>query len=273
VHYFNTLKVDIGDGELNDFLEFLLEILSEDEELMAYYVAKYSGIFMQFHRRLKKADSEERALVLIQLYTFAYPILKYCGVPCSWMLTSVCVITFAFHTSRPIRDKLYSGMKRSKRIGFQEWMRNLCSSEGIMEEEVFSAGGGAKEQQEEPRDQMVEIYNMFNRGEIDEETLFKMISEASKLEYERQQENQLVEEKDQEVQPELEQEMEAEENPSNHNLALIVDLIDECTEAFTDNLETAYSRIMVLYVMSRAIDSSYEEAAPHLLKRIRKMVT
>lgn len=34
---------------------------------------------------------------------------------------------------------------------------------------------------------MAQIYNMFNRGEIDEETLFKMITEASKLEFEKQQ--------------------------------------------------------------------------------------
>ena len=32
---------------------------------MAFYVAKYSNIFMQFHRRLKKADTEDRAKALL----------------------------------------------------------------------------------------------------------------------------------------------------------------------------------------------------------------
>lgn len=94
-------------------------ILEEDEDLMAYYVAKYSGVFMQFHRRLKKADSEDRAKALIELYTFAYPILKYCTVPCSWMLTSICNITFSFYSNKDIRERLYSGAKRAKRISFQ----------------------------------------------------------------------------------------------------------------------------------------------------------
>ena len=35
---------------------------------------------------------------------------------------------------------------------------------------------------------MTEIYNMFNRGEIDEDTFMKMLTEASKIEYERAQE-------------------------------------------------------------------------------------
>ena len=133
LNYYNTLKIDIGDNELNDFLEFLIEILYEDEELMAMYVAKYSGIFMQFHRRLKKADTEERAKSLIELYTFAYPILKYCTVPCSWMLTAICTITFSFNNSKTLRDRLYHGIKRTKRIAFQEWLRNICNSEGMVE--------------------------------------------------------------------------------------------------------------------------------------------
>lgn len=59
-----------------------------------------------------------------------------------------------------------------------------------------------KEQQEEPKDQTNQIYMMYNRGDIDEETLIKMVTEASKLEFERQQENQLaLEEQYQEMQP------------------------------------------------------------------------
>lgn len=64
-HYFNILKVDISDNELNEFLSFLTDILEEDQDLMALYVSKYSGIFTQLHRRLKKADTEERAKALI----------------------------------------------------------------------------------------------------------------------------------------------------------------------------------------------------------------
>jgi hypothetical protein len=131
---------------------------------MAMYVAKYSGIFMQFHRRLKKADTEERAKALIELYTFAYPILKYCTVPCSWILSSICTITFAFNNSKVIRDRLYHGIKRTKRIAFQEWLRNICNSDGMVEEVEVGNGSAQKEAQDEPKDQMMEIYNMFNRG-------------------------------------------------------------------------------------------------------------
>jgi hypothetical protein len=85
---------------------------------MAYYVSKYSGVFAQLHKRIKKADTEERAKSLIELYTFAYPVLKFCGIPCSWILVCICSITFSFNTSKSVRDTLYEGIKRSKNISF-----------------------------------------------------------------------------------------------------------------------------------------------------------
>lgn len=113
----------------------MLDILKEDENLMTYYISKYSGIFSQLHKRLKKVDTEERAKDLIELYTFAYPIFKYCGVPCSWILVSLCSITFSFNNCKAVRETLYDGIKRSKKISFQEYLKNICSSEGMIVEE------------------------------------------------------------------------------------------------------------------------------------------
>lgn len=41
---------------------------------------------------------------------------------------------------------------------------------------------------EEARDPMTEIYNMYNRGEIDEDALIRMIQDATKIEFEKEQE-------------------------------------------------------------------------------------
>ena len=48
--------------------------------------------------------------------------------------------------------------------------------------------------------------------------------------------------------------------------------MDECTDAFADHLETAYARIMTLYVASKAADNYFEDTTVHLLKRVKKMV-
>jgi len=56
-HYYNLLKMDMADDELNDFLDLLLDILHEDTELMTYYCAKYTSLFTQLHRRIKKPDT------------------------------------------------------------------------------------------------------------------------------------------------------------------------------------------------------------------------
>jgi hypothetical protein len=60
---------------------------------------------------------------------------------------------------------------------------------------------------------------------------------------------------------------------TNHNASLITDLIDECTDSFLENADISYSRIISLYVISKAIDSSFEESTDHLLKRTKKMVS
>ena len=128
--------------------------------------------------------------------------------------------------------------------------------------------------EEGPKDQMGEIFNMFNRGEIDEDTFMKMLQEASKIEYERAQEvNQPPPPEEDEVQPELQMEMEAEEKPTNLSLSLLRDLIDECTDSLADSLEAELSRIVVLYVTHRAADGAFAEVAEHLLKRIKKLAS
>ena len=56
--------------------------------------------------------------------------------------------------------------------------------------------------EEEAKDPMAEIYLMFNRGEIDEDAMLRMIQDATKLEYEKAQEiNQRPAEENAEVQP------------------------------------------------------------------------
>ena len=43
----------------------------------------------------------------------------------------------------------------------------------------------------------------------------------------------------------------------NHNIALVTDLLDECTDSFSENMELTYSRVMTLYVLSKAIDNYF----------------
>ena len=57
----------------------------------------------------------------------------------------------------------------------------------------------------------------------------------------------------------------------NHSLSLLRDLIDECTDSFTDSSDTNMSRIVSLYVVSRAADGMFDDVSEHLLRRIRKM--
>lgn len=97
----------MGDDELNDFLDLLLDILHEDIELMTYYCAKYTSLFTQLNRRIKKPDTEERAIALIELYSFAYPIFKYCEVPCIWMVVNINNTIYDYIVSLEVRRKLY----------------------------------------------------------------------------------------------------------------------------------------------------------------------
>lgn len=55
-----------------------MDILREDMQLMTYYIAKNSNFMIQLHKRVKKAETEERAFSLLQLYCAAYPVNKYC---------------------------------------------------------------------------------------------------------------------------------------------------------------------------------------------------
>lgn len=73
------------------------------------------------------------------------------------------------------------------------------------------------------------------------------------------------------MEEEKEMEMEA---PHEYPLSatLLLDLIDECTESFGDNYDTTISRILSLYVVSRAIDDAYPEVFDCLLDKIKKMV-
>ena len=57
VHFYNRLKMDITEEDLNEFLELLLDIVREDTQLMAVYVAKHSNFMIQLHRRLKKPET------------------------------------------------------------------------------------------------------------------------------------------------------------------------------------------------------------------------
>jgi hypothetical protein len=68
-----------------------------------------------------------------------------------------------------------------------------------------------------------------------------------------------VGDRNQDVEPELQLEMEVEEQGLNKNMALVVDMVDECTEGIGEGLDLTYSRIVVLYVLSRVVDEYFEE--------------
>ena len=106
-HFYGLLKLDIGDDDLNEFLELLVEVVNEDLGLFAFYCAKYSGLLAQLYRRLKRADTEERASALVKIYALAFPVLSYCEIPCSWILSSITQIVYAFIASRSVRESLY----------------------------------------------------------------------------------------------------------------------------------------------------------------------
>lgn len=78
VHFYNLLKLDIGDEELNELLELLIDIIHEDLSLFAYYCAKYSGMLAQIYRRIKRPDTDARAQMLVKIYAIGYPVLHYC---------------------------------------------------------------------------------------------------------------------------------------------------------------------------------------------------
>jgi hypothetical protein len=175
--------LDIGEEELGELLDLLLGVLREDAELMGYYVAKYPGIFAQLNRRLRKPDNEERAVALVELYAFAYPVLRYCDIPTVWLPTAINNMLLQFLPSRNLREQLYKALLLSRQLQLQPWLRNLGTREVA---EV--AESKPVQVKEEARDPMTEIYNMYNRGEIDEDALIRMIQDATKIEFEKEQE-------------------------------------------------------------------------------------
>lgn len=106
-HFYGLLKLDIGDDDLNELLELLVEVIDEDLALFGYYCAKYSGLLAQLHRRLKRADTEERASALVKIYALAFPVLSYCEIPCGWILSSITQLVYAFIPNRGVRESLY----------------------------------------------------------------------------------------------------------------------------------------------------------------------
>lgn len=98
---------------------------------MGYYMAKYSGMLNQLHKRLKKADTEERAIALVQIYSIAYPVLKFCDIPCSWIIGSFCSIVYSYINCKNVREKLYEGLKNNKYLILQNLLKNVCNNDGI----------------------------------------------------------------------------------------------------------------------------------------------
>jgi hypothetical protein len=88
-----------------------------------------------------------------------------------------------FLPSRNLREQLYKALLLSRQLQLQPWLRNLGTREVA---EV--AESKPVQVKEEARDPMTEIYNMYNRGEIDEDALIRMIQDATKIEFEKEQE-------------------------------------------------------------------------------------
>lgn len=58
------------------------------------------------------------------------------------MLGCICSTTYAYLSSKIVRERLYSSIQRSKRIVFQNWLKSLCNSDGIVEEVELANSGG-----------------------------------------------------------------------------------------------------------------------------------
>ena len=103
MHFYALLKLDIGDDQLNELLQLLIEIIDEDLTLFSFYCAKYSGLLTQIYRRLKRADTEIRAQYLVKIYAIGYPVLVYCDIQCNWITTAIPQIVYNHVTSKDVR--------------------------------------------------------------------------------------------------------------------------------------------------------------------------
>jgi hypothetical protein len=89
------------------------------------------------------------------------------------MLASICNLVYTNIGFISVREALYQALVRSLNVNLYAWMKNICSNEPIDDSNVIQAEPIKKE--DAPKDQISEIYNMFSRGEIDDEVLIKML--------------------------------------------------------------------------------------------------
>lgn len=111
-----------------------MEIINEDLSLFAFYCAKYSGLLAQLHRRLKRADTEERASALVKIYALGFPVLCYCEISCSWILSTITQIVYAFIVNRGVRESLYEGLRLSQYLTIEPSLKGLGSRENEVED-------------------------------------------------------------------------------------------------------------------------------------------
>ncbi len=92
---------------------------------------------------------------------------------------------YAFVTSKGVRDSLYDGLRLCKFLDLDPALKGLASKENPAED--IQIGKNAEVVEEEGKDPLADIYMMFSRGEIDEDVMLRMIQDATKIEYEKEQ--------------------------------------------------------------------------------------
>ena len=117
------------------------------------------------------------------------------------MLSNFSSIIYSHITCKAVRECLFASLRRCKLLQLQPWLKGIGGKDAVVDNLEVEEQMVQPPPDEGPKDQMTEIYNMFNRGEIDEENFMKMLTEASKIEYERAQEINQPPEMEEEVQP------------------------------------------------------------------------
>jgi hypothetical protein len=83
----------------------------------------------QIYRRIKRADTDLRAQFLVKIYAIGYPVLKYCEIPCGWVLNAITQAVYAFVSSIGVRESLYDGLRLSKYLTLEPALKGLGNNE------------------------------------------------------------------------------------------------------------------------------------------------
>ena len=81
--YYEMLKGEIGDNQVEEIINEFCGICEEDLSLGLFYLSKYPSLLAKIQKKAKKVDKVDTSVTkLLKLYVIGYQVLKYKNQNC-----------------------------------------------------------------------------------------------------------------------------------------------------------------------------------------------